>query len=253
MPNYTGHTAWRAVMPASDLPPAFSEPASNLWLGEKAHIVHYPLRAGAIVNIVALVEDDWRGDGERGRDGAQFWDQAGDRRFLLDRFKDWAPEVLELLSAPETWLLRWPLFDRPPLASYARGRTALLGDAAHPMLPYLAQGAAQAIEDFGGAVAGLSRIWRATPSRRSPKIPPPACRAPAKSSSRSRKQGKIYHMAGAPAFARDLVLRLTPSARLMARQNWIIFGLSGAGGWANQRKVVNCALSWSEAPPLRAP
>ncbi len=219
-PNYTGHTAWRAVIPASALPPAFGEPASNLWLGEKAHIVHYPLRAGAIVNIVALVEDDWRGDGERGRDGAQFWDQAGDRRFLLERFKDWAPEALELLSAPETWL-RWPLFDRPPLDSYARGRTALLGDAAHPMLPYLAQGAAQAIED--SAVLSLAFLEYGGRDPVKALAQYSAARLPRASQIQhsSRKQGKIYHMAGAPAFVRDLVLRLTPSARLMARQNWI--------------------------------
>jgi len=219
-PNYTGHTAWRAVVPASDLPPAFSEPASNLWLGEKAHLVHYPLRAGAIVNIVALVEDGWRGDGERGRDGAQFWDQAGDRRILLDRFKDWAPEAQQFLSAPESWM-RWPMFDRPPLDSYARGRTALLGDAAHPMLPYLAQGAAQAIEDSAALSLAFLEFGGRDPVKALAQYS--AARQPraAQVQQASRAQGKIYHMAGAPAFARDLVLRLTPSGRLMARQHWL--------------------------------
>jgi len=218
-PNYSGHTAWRATVPASDLPPEFSAPASNLWLGDKAHLVHYPLRAGAIVNIVALVEDDWRGE-ERGRDGAQFWDQRGDRSFLLDRFKDWAPEALELLSAPQNWL-RWPMFDRPPLESFARGRTALLGDAAHPMLPYLAQGAAQAIEDSAALSLAFLEYGARDPFKALVQYSVSRQSRASQIQQASRAQGKIYHMAGAPAFARDLVLRLIPSARLMARQNWI--------------------------------
>jgi len=217
-PRYTGHTAWRAVIPATDLPPAFSEPASNLWLGAKAHLVHYPLRGGALVNIVALVEDDWRGEETR-PDAPRFWEQVGDRDTLLERFKSWSPAARELLSAPDRWL-RWPLFDRPKLESYARGRTALLGDAAHPMLPYLAQGAAQAIEDSaalslaflefgkdpGKALAqySIARLPRASQIQQA-----------------SRAQADVYHMAGARAFARDLVLRLAPSRSLMARQNWI--------------------------------
>ena len=114
-PDYTGHTAWRAVIPAQKLPPRFSAPASNLWLGERAHLVHYPLRAGAIVNVVALVEDEWRGAGAQARDeSARFWDQAGNCGVLLERFGDWAAEARELLAASENWL-RWPLFDRPPI------------------------------------------------------------------------------------------------------------------------------------------
>ncbi|MBB4196486.1 hypothetical protein CCR94_19835 [Rhodoblastus sphagnicola] len=219
--NFTGHTAWRALIPATDLPPAFSAPASNLWLGEKAHIVHYPLRGCAIVNIVALVEDEWRGGGSEAPSGesGQFWDQSGDRRFLLERFKDWCGEARELLSAPEHWL-RWPLFDRPPLESYARGRTGLLGDAAHPMLPYLAQGAAQAVEDSAALTLAFLEFGK-DPGKALAQYS--AARLPRASAIQqaSRAQGKIYHMAGAPAFARDLALRLTPSRGLMARQNWI--------------------------------
>ncbi len=214
-PAYTGHTAWRAIVPASDLDPAMREAASNLWLGPKAHLVHYPLRAGSIVNIVALIEDDWRG----GQQDAGFWDSEGDRRFLLARFKDWRPPARDLLSAPENWL-RWPLFDRPPIASWARGRVALLGDAAHPMLPYLAQGAAQAIEDS----AALSLAFVENPKDAGKALAEYSAARMARASQiqfASRNQGKIYHMSGAPAFARDLTLRLTPGRRLMARQNWI--------------------------------
>jgi salicylate hydroxylase len=218
-PSYTGHTAWRAVIPAKDLPPAFAAPASNLWLGEKAHIVHYPLRGGAVVNIVALVEDGWRG-ADAGGDTAKFWDQSGDRRFLLDRFADWAPEARDLLSPPRHWL-RWPLFDRPPIHSFARGRTALLGDAAHPMLPYLAQGAAQAIEDSAALSLAFLEFGAKDPGKALAKYSDARQPRAAQIQEASRAQGKIYHMAGAPAFARDLALRLAPGGRLMARQNWI--------------------------------
>jgi salicylate hydroxylase len=220
-PSYTGHTAWRALVPASALAPAFSAPASNLWLGDKAHLVHYPLRGGTIVNIVALVEDDWRGDGPEPNagEGAQFWDREGERGVLLERFKDWSREARELLAAPERWL-RWPLFDRPPLESYARGRTALLGDAAHPMLPYLAQGAAQAIEDSAALALALLEYDKDTSKALAQYS---LARQPRASliQQASRRQGRIYHMAGAPAFARDLALRLAPGHALLARQNWI--------------------------------
>jgi salicylate hydroxylase len=220
-PAYTGHTAWRAVIPAKDLPQAFRAPASNLWLGKKAHLVHYPLRAGAVVNIVALVEDDWRGAGAEAREeSARFWDQAGDRGFLLDRFGDWAAEARELLAAPESWL-RWPLFDRPPLDSYARGRTALIGDAAHPMLPYLAQGAAQAIEDSGALALAFLEFGQKDPGRALARYSDARRPRAGRMQQASREQGRIYHMGGAPAFARDMALRLAPAGALLARQNWI--------------------------------
>ncbi len=216
-PIYTGHTAWRAIMPASDLPEPMRRPAANLWLGEKAHLVHYPLRAGAVVNVVALVEDSWRGDGES--QDADFWDSQGDRNFLLNRFRNWAPEAKDLLSAGETWL-RWPLFDRPPIESWSRGRAALLGDAAHPMLPYLAQGAAQAIEDAQALALSFTNepddATRALSQYSSARI----ARA-SQIQYASRNQGEIYHMAGFKAFARDLVLRASGSSRLLARQDWI--------------------------------
>src|SRR5271157_1652971 len=86
-PAYTGHTAWRTLLPAAELPEFMRLPASNLWLGERAHIVHYPLRGGSIVNVVALVEDPWRGNDENA--DPNFWDHEGDWKFLSNRFKHW--------------------------------------------------------------------------------------------------------------------------------------------------------------------
>jgi salicylate hydroxylase len=216
-PSYTGHTAWRTLLPASELPEFMRLPASNLWLGERAHIVHYPLRGGSIVNVVALVEDSWRGNGESG--DPNFWDHEGDWKFLAKRFKDWSQEAHEVIRPGDSWL-RWPLFDRPPIPSWSRGRVALLGDAAHPMLPYLAQGAAQAIEDakvladsFAGAPTDPCRAlanYCAARMARASRV-----------QSASRAQGQIYHMAGFKAFARDMVLRASGSSRLLSRQDWI--------------------------------
>jgi salicylate hydroxylase len=214
-PIYTGHTAWRALIPAEALPEPMRRFASNLWLGDRAHLVHYPLRGGKVINVVALVEDSWRGDGEAG----DFWDNQGDRKFLLNRFKSWSREALDLIGASDGWL-RWPMFDRAPIESWAWGRTALLGDAAHPMLPYLAQGAAQAIEDARALAsafadrpndaAGALAHYSAARMDRASRIQQAA-----------RDQGEIYHLSGFKAFARDLVLRASGSALLLKRQDWI--------------------------------
>jgi salicylate hydroxylase len=216
-PAYTGHTAWRAILPAAVLPESFKRPAANLWFGEKAHLVHYPLRSGAIVNVVALVEDAWRGEGE-GAD-PNFWDHQGDRKFLLNRFKDWSREALDVIVAGETWL-RWPLFDRPPIESFSRGRVALLGDAAHPMLPYLAQGAAQAIED-AAALAAAVESTSDDPAMALAKYSNARAARARRVQEAARQQGEIYHLAGFKAFARDMVLRFSGASRLRDRQDWI--------------------------------
>ncbi|WP_298422497.1 FAD-dependent monooxygenase [Rhodoblastus sp.] len=215
-PVYTGHTAWRTILPAAKLPDAFRAPVANLWFGDRAHLVHYPLRAGSIVNVVALVEDAWRGETENDPD---FWDTEGDRRFLLNRFKDWAGEARSLIGAGETWM-RWPLFDRPSLDAWTRGRVALLGDAAHPMLPYLAQGAAQAIEDAAALSAAVAENQDDPAAALSFYSAARAFRA-RKIQEAARAQGEIYHLGGVKAFMRDVALRLSPSGMLRGRQDWI--------------------------------
>ena len=215
-PAYTGHTAWRAIVPAESLPENLRQPAANLWFGERAHLVHYPLRSGSVVNVVALVEDAWRGESEN---DPNFWDQAGDRKFLLNRFKDWSPEAKKILMASETWL-RWPLFDRPRIESWSRGRVGLLGDAAHPMLPYLAQGAAQAIEDSKALAKAFSEAPDASATALAAYSAARLARA-TQVQLASRHQGEIYHMAGLKAHARDLVLRLSPASALLRRQDWL--------------------------------
>lgn len=137
-PDFTGNTAWRAVVPVSKLGRNCPLPVSSIWLGEGKHAVTYLLRGGQLANFVGVVErDDWKN--ER-------WTELGDKADALADFAGWHPVVTTLLEQADEHY-RWALFDRAPLDQWAEGRAVLLGDACHPMLPFMAQGAAQAIED----------------------------------------------------------------------------------------------------------
>lgn len=137
-PDFTGNTAWRAVVPIEKLGRNVPLPVSTIWLGEGKHAVTYLLRGGKLANIVGVVErDDWKN--ER-------WTEQGNRADALADFSGWHPVITTLLEQAEAHY-RWALFDRAPLNQWVEGRVALLGDACHPMLPFMAQGAVQAIED----------------------------------------------------------------------------------------------------------
>ena len=141
-PRFTGQAAWRALVPIERLPDDLPV-AATVWTGLGRHFVHYPLRGGTLVNLVAVAEASDPGE--------ESWRARGDPVALAVAFAGWPSPVAELiLAADEVW--RWPIYDRPPLARWSVGRITLLGDAAHPMPPYMAQGAAQAIED-GAALA----------------------------------------------------------------------------------------------------
>src|SRR4029077_1206341 len=138
-PRFARYTAWRALVDAGALGPDDAVPRIQLWLGRHAHVVHYPVRGGSLVNVVAIIRDDWREAG---------WSAPGERSEILPRYPaaTWSATPRALLAAPPHWQ-KWALYDRAPLARWGTGAVTLLGDAAHPMLPYLAQGAAMAIED----------------------------------------------------------------------------------------------------------
>ena len=212
-PVWSGRTAWRALLPADQAPKSALKLQTSLWLGPKAHLVHYPLRQGALINIVAITEDGWRGD-----EAADLWSIAGKSADVSPRFSWWHRDARQLVAAARDWK-RWPLFDRNPTQRWTLDRVALLGDAAHPMLPFFAQGAAQAIEDAGAlgrAFAGASDIKTALAdyerSRRA--------RAGAVVIA-SRRQGAIYHMSGPMAFARDLTMRGLSPHLMMSRLDWL--------------------------------
>jgi len=210
-PNFRQRTAWRALLPAAKVEPAFAEPVVRLWLGRNAHLVHYPVRGGALINIVAIVHD---------RDARSGWNGAGAREELIARFSasQWSERARAVVAAPERWQT-WSLYDLKPLRRWGSGPVTLLGDAAHPTLPFLAQGAAMAIEDAAVLAASLARTpddpagaLRRYEAARRPRV--------AAAQRNARRNGAIYHAGGAVALARNLYLRVTGN-RLLRSQDWL--------------------------------
>ena len=136
-PRFTGHIVWRGLVPSSALPKGLIEPDMTAWFGPKGTVVYYYVRRGEIVNWIAHYEADWR---------EESWSVESDWREAAQAYDGWHPTLAELFSRTER-CYKWALYDRDPLPRWTQGRVTLLGDAAHPMLPYLAQGAAQALED----------------------------------------------------------------------------------------------------------
>lgn len=211
-PRFSGRTAWRATVPVSAMPEAFRGPAVHLWLGRSGHLVHYPVRAGNLVNIVAITGDNWQGEG---------WSVPGTPKDLLKRFGklSWGDVARSVLQTPESWL-KWALFDRPPLQRWGQGNVTLLGDAAHPMFPFLAQGAAMAIEDAmvladcladkpENILEGL-RDYEASRRGRTTRVQRAA-----------RFTGEMYQLDGPLAFARNVVLHRMGSENLRTRYDWL--------------------------------
>jgi salicylate hydroxylase len=211
----SGRSAWRAMIDARALPSHLQRPETNLWLGHRAHLVHYPLRGGTLINVVAIA------DGEiPDMDGrAELWNAPGSAAVLAGHFGAWCAEARQLIAAGADWRV-WPLADRAPLRSWSSGRVTLVGDAAHPMLPFLAQGAAQAIEDaaaLADAVAecgtDIAAALRAYEGRR-------VARA-TRVQRESRRQARVYHLSGAMALARDAVMRGLGPTALLRRYDWL--------------------------------
>lgn len=147
-PKYTGQAAWRGLVPSSDFPDSAGQEGTRIYLGPGRHIVIYPLRGRSLINIVAVEErSDWTSEG---------WNQTDSTSSLQAAFAGWCPYVSDLLSHVKDPLL-WGFFAHPELPNWSNGRVALLGDAAHPMLPYMAQGACMGLEDAWVLAATLDR------------------------------------------------------------------------------------------------
>jgi len=137
MPRFTGQIAWRALIPTDRLPDNFSKD-TRVFMGPNKHIVTYPLRDGKLINLVAVEErDDWTDEG---------WNHPGNPDDLRRLFSGWCKDVTALLEQVDSPII-WGLFAHPALHSWVKNRIVLLGDSAHPMLPFVAQGACMAIED----------------------------------------------------------------------------------------------------------
>jgi salicylate hydroxylase len=224
-PRSARRSAWRGLIDASCLAPSLRLPEVNLWLGRHAHLVHYPLRAMSVINVVAVMDDDGRG--ETGATDAPLptpgdapiaFAEPGDGRVLLRQFAGWNPLARSILEAVTLWR-KWPLFERDPPQRLSDGRVALVGDAAHPMLPHLAQGAAQAIEDadvLGRAMRDNGDIRSALSSYAQTRH-----RRVAKICAQAQQLGRLYHLAGPAAMARDIAIQLLGPEQMLARYDWL--------------------------------
>jgi len=136
-PRISGHVSYRSVLKAEDVPEYLRRWEMVLWAGPKCHMVHYPLRGGELFNLVATFHSNRYQEG---------WNSFGDPKELHEHYKNTCPDVQLMLSKIEEWRM-WVLCDREPIKMWSKGRVTLTGDAAHPMLQYLAQGAGMALED----------------------------------------------------------------------------------------------------------
>ena len=211
--DFTGRIAYRAIVRGEDTDPRWARSEIILRLGPDAHLVQYPLRGGSIVNLVATIRS-----ARRVSTAEHDWDGAGDRSTLERGFAGWSSESRALIAAPMQWRV-WPIYCRPPIPSFSLGRTALVGDAAHPMVPFLAQGAAQAIED-AGALGRIFASVRDIPVALAMYSRDRVARA-GRVQREAHKQGRIYHLNGVSAFARDMTMRMFAPHWLIARYDWL--------------------------------
>ena len=214
-PRFSGLIAWRGTVDAKALPREFASPLVRLWMGPNAHLVAYPIAAARRINVVAIVPGTWNRPG---------WSEAGDAGEIRNAFSDgWPDTARTLIDAVDEWR-RWALSTMPEVSEWSRGAVALLGDAVHGMLPFAAQGAGMAVEDAavladclsgctGEDISGVPDALKRYTRLRRGRVDR-VCRT-------AQRQGRIYHLTGPMALARDLVIRSMAPQRMLARQNWI--------------------------------
>lgn len=216
----TGHMAFRALLKQDTLPAALRSRQVDVWLAPRLHAVAYPVRGGEWLNLVVLVESP---PDEAAAD-ARDWDQSASRA-ALDRATGHVGQPLRaLLDAVPAWRA-WTLCDRTPLTGpqeMVDGRVALLGDAAHPMLPYLAQGGGMAIEDAVTLAQQLSGCTLAEVPQALARYAQARWARNAQVQARARRNGRIFHLGGPVRWGRDLAMRLAGPA--LMDQPWLYAG-----------------------------
>jgi len=211
-PQYTGQVAWRTVMRRDHVAEMFQAPQTGLWLGQRAHLVHYPISKGQLLNIVAIVDTPAPPRG---------WSTRGRSEELLPWFENWAQPAYTLMQQVSEWRI-WALYDRNPALVWGSGQVTLLGDAAHPMLPFLAQGGAMAIEDawilaaflkdnLGNPQAAL-RAYEALRTTRTGRV-----------SETARSNAITFHLSGRKRLMRNLALKASTAAPglLLKKYDWL--------------------------------
>jgi 3-hydroxybenzoate 6-monooxygenase len=227
-PQVAGHITYRAVLPTSEMPPELRWWSMVIWAGEKVHLVQYPVRGGELFNLVAVFHSARYEEG---------WDSFGDPAELHERFAKTCEPVRTLLGKIESWRM-WVLCDRPPIKNWSRGRITLLGDAAHPMLQYLAQGACMAIEDSvclankvedEGDLPAAFRAYRDARYLRTGRVQIMA-----------RVYGEFYHASGVARELRNLMLGARTPEQAFESMEWLYGEDDGPTGYglALKRKEV---------------
>ena len=211
--RYTGRTAYRATVPASTVPEEFRD-VTGMWLSPRAHLVHYPVRAGREFNLVAVVEDTWQDES---------WSVPASKAEFVAHFgltgrSRWPEAARRLLDLPQTWT-KWALCGFDTDFEWTAGAVTLLGDAAHATLPFAAQGGGMAIED----AAVLARVLEAAPNvpaafRAYETLRKPRARAIVE---QAVSNGRLYHLPHPVAFFRDAALKLGLGGQLLDRMDWI--------------------------------
>ena len=212
VPQFTGRIAWRGIIDAKQLPREYNARRVQLWMGPNAHIVAYPMSDMQRINVVVIVSGKWNRPG---------WSEPGDVTDIANQFSvaHWPIAVRMMIGAVDGWR-KWALFAMKDGGVWAKGNVALLGDASHAMLPFVAQGAGMAIEDAAVLAkflyddqANASAAFAHYAKQRASRV--------RRAQRTARLNGHIYHMRGPAAFARDHAIRLFGSERLLARQDWI--------------------------------
>ncbi|MBN8982484.1 MAG: FAD-dependent monooxygenase [Rhizobiales bacterium] len=211
-PKFTGRIAWRGTVDSKQLPREFNAKRVQLWMGANAHIVAYPMKDGKLINVVAIVTGQWNRPG---------WSEPGDAAELAQFFLPprWPIAPRMLIGAVDSWR-KWALFAMKDGGLWGKGTVALLGDASHAMLPFVAQGAGMAIEDAAVVATCLEEgkenvtaAFSKYANLRAPRV--------SHVQRTARSTGEIYHMRGPMAFARDQTIRVLGGAGLLAQQNRI--------------------------------
>jgi salicylate hydroxylase len=206
--RFTGHLAYRALVAQADLPAHLRTDEVTVWMGPRLHVVHYPVRGGQWLNLIAIVHGDKPAQ-------ADAWDAAGHAQALMQAMGAVGKDLHERLASVPAWR-QWALHDRAPMAGaheMAQGRVALLGDAAHPMRPYLAQGAGMAIEDAHVLAQCLAQ-GKASVSAHLQAYADQRWARNARVQARAIRNGSIFHAQGLLAMGRNMSMRLV-GERLM--------------------------------------
>jgi salicylate hydroxylase len=220
LPIFTGHIAYRALVAQVDLPAHLRSQDVSVWMGSQAHVVSYPVRGGDYLNVVCLAEGRLLDDDANSLQAMQTWNakksEAQTLAELHHALRGACASLTDLMAACSDWRL-WPLCGRPAMQGaheHAQGRVAWLGDAAHPMLPYLAQGAGMAIEDAYELASQLLGATLANVPERLQQFAHVRWQRNARVQARAVRNGQIFHATGPMRAGRDIGLRLM-GARLM--------------------------------------